>query len=181
MALACAGLFALAPGVSGCSRSKHPHKDSYASPPIPAGFIEQAATGWRIAVPSTWTAQKGAAAWTVADPQPVDDFRANVSVVTEPFKGESFDYARANEAALRRENHCMVEAAREDVVDGDPTFVLETRCAPVAPATVPYRVMMTALSSRGTGYVVACAVSATAFERYRTTCDSIVHSFAVER
>jgi hypothetical protein len=41
--------------------------------------------------------------------------------------------------------------------------------------------MQAALASRGTGYVVTCAASATAFERYRSTCESIVRSFAVER
>jgi len=29
--------------------------------------------------------------------------------------------------------------------------------------------------------VVTCAVSANAFERYRSTCESIVRSFAVQR
>jgi hypothetical protein len=51
----------------------------------------------------------------------------------------------------------------------------------VSPSTVVYRTMQAALASRGTGYVVTCAVSSTAFERYRTTCESIVRSFAVER
>jgi hypothetical protein len=41
--------------------------------------------------------------------------------------------------------------------------------------------MQSFLSSRGTGYVVSCVVSSSAFERYRSTCESIVHSFAVER
>jgi len=31
------------------------------------------------------------------------------------------------------------------------------------------------------GQVVTCAASAGAFERYRSTCDAIVRSFAVER
>jgi hypothetical protein len=170
-------------GAGGCKRSKHPHVTGFTPPPLPAGFTEQAGAGWRIAIPSTWkdTPQRGAAAWAAADPQAVDDFHANVNVVTEPFTGESYDYARANEAALRRESRSTVEATREDVVDGDPTLVFESRWAPVPPSTAPYRVMMTALSSRGTGYVVACAVSASAFERYRSTCESIVHSFAVER
>lgn len=170
-------------GAGACKRSKHSRVASYTRPAVPAGFTEQAGAGWRIAVPSTWkdAVQKGAAAWAVADPQAVDEFHANVNVVTEPFTGESYDYARANETALRHEPRAIVEAAREDVVDGDPTLLLESRWAPVPPSTVPYRVLMTALSSRGTGYVVACAVSVSAFERYRTTCESIVHSFAVER
>jgi hypothetical protein len=29
--------------------------------------------------------------------------------------------------------------------------------------------------------VVTCAVAVSAAERYRSTCDSIIHSFAVER
>jgi hypothetical protein len=28
---------------------------------------------------------------------------------------------------------------------------------------------------------VTCGVSSTAFERYRSTCESILHSFAVQR
>jgi hypothetical protein len=166
-----------------CKRSKHPRVASYTRPAVPAGFTEQAGAGWRIDVPSTWkdAAQKGAAAWAVADPQAVDEFHANINVVTEPFTGDSYDYARANEAALRHEPRSIVEVAREDVVDADPTLIIESRWAPVPPSSVPYRVMMTALSSRGTGYVVACAVSTSAFERYRSTCESIVHSFAVER
>jgi hypothetical protein len=168
---------------AGCKRSKHARVTTYTPPPLPAGFGEQTGVGWRIAVPATWkeAAQKGPAAWAVSDPQAVDDFRANVNVVTEPFTGDSYDYARANEAALRREPRSTVEMVREDVVDGDPTLVIESRWTPSPPSTVPYRTMQTALSSRGTGYVVTCAVSAGAFERYRTTCESILHSFAVQR
>jgi hypothetical protein len=150
---------------------------------MPAGFVEQSGSGWRVAVPSTWkeAAQKGAAAWAVADPQAVDDFHANVNVVTEPFTDDSYDYARANEAALRKESRATVEVAREDVIDGDPTLLLESRWTPSSPSTVGYRTMQSALASRGTGYVVTCSVSASAFERYRSTCESIVRSFAVER
>jgi hypothetical protein len=46
---------------------------------------------------------------------------------------------------------------------------------------VAYRILQSALASRGRGYVVTCSVSISAFERYRSTCESIVHSFAVER
>jgi hypothetical protein len=168
---------------SACKRSSHPRVASYVPPPVPAGFGEQTGSGWRIAVPSTWkdSGQKGGAVWALADPQPVEDFHANVNVVTESFGDDSYDYARASEAALRRDARTTVESVREDVVDGDPTLIVESRLAPQPPSTVPYRIMLTALSSRGTGYVVACAVSVAAFERYRTTCDSILHSFAVQR
>jgi len=165
---------------AGCKHSKHARVTTYTPPPIPAGFGEQMGSGWRIAAPTTWKDQKTpAAAWAVQDPQAADDFHANVNVVTEPFTGDSYEYARANETALRKA--AMVEIAREDVVDGDPTLVIEARWTPVPPSTVPYRTMQSFLSSRGTGYVVSCAVSSSAFERYRSTCESIVHSFAVER
>jgi hypothetical protein len=182
-ALAAAG-FALvglvAATASGCKHSKHARVTTYTPPPIPAGFGEQMGSGWRIAVPTTWKDMKTpAAAWAVEDPQTADDFHANVNVVTEPFTGDSYEYARANETALRK--GAMVEVVREDVVDGDPTLVIEARWTPVPPSAVPYRTMQGFLSSRGTGYVVSCAVSSSAFERYRSTCESIVHSFAVER
>ena len=168
---------------AGCKSTKHARVASFVPPVLPAGFVPQTGTGWRVAVPSTWrdAAQKGTAAWAVADPQPVDDFQASVNVLTEPFAGESYAYAKASEAALRTDSHAMVEAAREDVVDGDPTLVIESRWAPAPPTTASYRTMQTALASRGTGYVVTCAASAGAFERYRSTCESIVRSFAVER
>jgi len=170
---------ALVATTSGCKHSKHARVTTYVPPPVPAGFGEQMGAGWRIAVPTTWKDQKTPAAWAVADPQAADDFHANVNVVTEPFTGDSYEYARANETALR--SRAMVELVREDVVDGDPTLAIEARWTPVPPSTVPYRTMQTFLSSRGTGYVVSCAVSSSAFERYRSTCESIVHSFAVER
>jgi hypothetical protein len=188
-----------------CKRSDHPRVASFIAPPLPAGFVEQSGGGWRIAVPSTWkdaghasrdlqaldggtapaqpadgATQSSRASRALADPQVVDDFRANVNVVTEVFPRASYDYARANEATLRREGRGALEVARDDVVDGDPTLVLETRW-PSSPATVAYRTMQTALASRGTGYVVTCAASSSAFERYRSTCESILHSFAVER
>jgi hypothetical protein len=179
-ALAVAVLALLAP--AGCKRSKHAHVSSYTPPPLPAGFTEQTGAGWRIAVPATWKDQKTpAAAWAVSDPQAVDDFHANVNVVTEPFTDDSYNYARANETALRHEARTTVEVVREDVVDGDPTLIIESQWMPTPPSTVAYRTMQTALSSRGRGYVVTCSVSASAFERYRSTCESIVHSFAVER
>ena len=167
----------------GCKSTKHARVSSFVPPVLPAGFVPQGGAGWRLAVPSTWrdAAQKGSAAWAVADPQAVDDFQASVNVLTEPFHGESYDYAKASEAALRTDVHTSVESARDDVVDGDPTLVIESRWAPVPPSSAPYRTMQTALASRGTGYVVTCAASAGAFERYRSTCESIVRSFAVER
>jgi hypothetical protein len=176
-----AAVFATANG--GCKRSTHAHMASFTPPSLPAGFVERAGTGWRIAVPSTWreTAQRGPAEWAVADPQPVDDFHAKVNVLTERFDGESYDYARANEVALRREPRAAVESTREEVVDGDPTLVIESSWAPSAPSKAAYRAMQSALASRGAGYVVTCSVASSAFERYRSTCESIVRSFAVER
>jgi hypothetical protein len=166
-----------------CGHKSHARASSYAPPPLPAGFVEQSGRGWRIAVPSTWreAARKGEAVLAVADPQVVDDFHAYANVVAEPFAGESDVYAKASEAGLRSEARATVEASREDVIDGDATLILESRWAAAAPAAVPYRTMQAALASRGTGYVVTCAVSASAFERYRSTCESIVRSFAVER
>ena len=174
-------LAVVALGAPGCRHSKHARVTGYTAPPLPAGFAEQSGGGWRIAVPTTWKPQKTPAAWAVYDPQAVDDFHANVNVVTEPFTGDSYEYARANETALRHESRTSVEATREDVVDGDPTLVLESRWTPTPPSVVAYRTMQAALSSKGTGYVVTCSVSSSAFERYRTTCESVLHSFAVER
>ena len=179
LAVVTVGIAIASTTTTGCKRSKHARVSTYTPPPIPAGFADQTGAGWRIAVPATWKEQKTPAAGAVADPQAVDDFHANVNVVTEPFTGDSYEYARANEAALR--TRAMVELVREDVVDGDPTLIIESRWAPVPPSTVPYRTMQTILSSRGTGYVATCSVSSSAFERYRSTCESIVHSFAVER
>ncbi len=168
---------------SGCKGSNHARVTSFVPPVLPAGFVQQSGTGWRVAVPSTWkeASQRGTAAWAVADPQAVDDFQASVNVLTEPFASESFDYAKASEAALRGDPRATVEASRDDVVDGDPTLILESRWSPMAPSTASYRTMQTALASRGTGYVLTCATSTSAFERYRSTCESIVRSFAVER
>jgi hypothetical protein len=180
-ALATVGIPLAATGLVGCRRSRHAHVASYTAPPVPAGFGEQTGSGWRIAVPATWKGQKTSATWAFLDPQAVDDFHANVSVVTEPFAEDSYEYARANEAALRRETRAAIELVRDDVVDGDPTLLIESRWTPVAPSTVPYRLLQSALASRGTGYVVTCSVSTSAFERYRSTCESIVHSFAIER
>jgi hypothetical protein len=179
------GLGALAIGAleTGCSRSRHARIAAYAPQLVPAGFVERTGAGWRIAVPSTWkeTPQRGQAAWAVAATQQVDDLRANANVLIEPFADESYDYARANEAALRREPRATVESTREDVIDGDPTLFIESRWAPAPPSTVAYRTMQAALAARGQGYVVTCSVATSAFERYRSTCDSIVRSFAVER
>lgn len=168
---------------AGCRSSKHARVTSFVAPVLPAGFVQQSGVGWSVAVPSTWkeASQKGSAAWAVADPQAVDDFQASVNVLTEPFADESFEYARASEAALRSDPRATVEASREDVIDGDATLLLESRWAPSPPSAAGYRTMQTALASRGTGYVLTCAASASAFERYRSTCESIVRSFAVQR
>ena len=171
--------FAAILAAPGCKNSRRARVSTFVPPVLPAGFVQRSDTAWRVAVPSTWreATQKGTAAWAVADPQAVDDFQASVNVLTEAFAGESFDYAKASETALRSDPHTSVESVREDVVDGDPSLIIESRW--MAPA--PYRTMQTGLASRGTGYVVTCAASAGSFERYRSTCESIVHSFAVER
>jgi hypothetical protein len=135
-------------------------------------------------MPSAWqhAEEDGAAtAWLAVDPQPVNDYRANVSVVTEPFKGDSRDYARANEALLRHAADASIVATHEDVVDGDPTLIVETRWSPHAMTPLEYRTMQVHLASRGTGYVVTCSVAVSAFERFRSTCDAVVKSFAVQR
>jgi hypothetical protein len=183
LALAAVGMAIVVAGLAGCRGSKHARVASFVAPPMPAGFIHQNGNGWRVALPSTWkeTAQKDSSAWVATDPQPVDDFQASVNVLTEPFADDSYEYGRASEAALRQDARATVEEAREDVIDGDPTLVIESRWAPAAPSAVPYRTTQTAVASRGKGYVVTCAVAASAAERYRSTCDSIVHSFAVER
>jgi len=167
-----------------CKRSSHARTASFARPPLPAGFVEQMGVGWRVSMPSTWNISPSPmpAVWVAVDPQPVDQFRASINVVSEPFRGESYDYAKASEASLRRDHGVTVEVVREDVVDGDPTVIVEALCSPSAPSSIPaYRTMQASLSSRGTGYVVACSVSASAFERYRSTCDAVLRSFAVER
>lgn len=183
LAALCLASLVLATAV-GCKRSKHARVASFTPPPLPAGFVERTGAGWRIAVPTTWkdSADKGAAVWVVADPQPVDDFRANANVVTEPFADESYEYAKANEVALRHELRATVEGTPQEVIiDGDPTLLIEARWIPAPPSTVGYRTMQSALASRGAGYVVTCSVASSAFERYRGTCESIVRSFAVER
>jgi hypothetical protein len=176
-------VLALGAASTGCGRKNHARATSYTPPPVPAGFVEQSGAGWRLAIPSTWkyAAQNGPAAFAVSDPQTVDDFHAYANVLTEPFPGQSDQYAKASEAGLRRESRATVEVSREDVVDGDSTLILESRWAPAAAGSVPYRTMQAALASHGTGYVVTCAVATSAFERYRSTCDSIVRSFAVQR
>ena len=161
------------------SSSRH----ATALPVIPAGFVEQRGGGWRLAMPSAWqyAGDAGPAGWVAVDPQPVNDYRANVSVIMEPFPGESHEYAIASESVLRHQPGSKVEAAREDVVDGDPTLIVEARWLPKSQPLVEYRTMQAHLASRGTGYVITCSVSVTAFERYRPTCEAIVKSFAVER
>jgi hypothetical protein len=182
-----AALFVTA-GAVACKRPKHGRVASFVPPAPLAGFVERSGNGWRLSVPTTWHdgAPNDAGAWTVVDPQVSDDFHAKVLVVTEPFAGESYDYARASEADLRRNARATVAPARDDVIDGDPTLLLETTWSPAADAgsaqpVLSYRTIQTALSSRGTGYVVTCSVASSAFETYRSTCESILRSFAVER
>jgi hypothetical protein len=181
VSLALAAGLALLLATTSCRRSHHARVSGYTAPPVPAGFAETGGMGWRIAVPTTWKDQKTPATWSVSDPQAVDEFHANANVMTEPFTADSYEYARANEAALRKDHSATVETVREDVIDGDPTLIVESRWNPTPPSTVPFRTMQAFLSSRGTGSVVTCSVSSSAFERYRTTCESILHSFAVER
>ena len=83
LAAAAVGIAIASTTTTGCKRSKHARVSTYTPPPIPAGFADQTGAGWRIAVPATWKEQKTPAAWAVADPQAVDDFHANVNVVTE--------------------------------------------------------------------------------------------------
>jgi hypothetical protein len=183
-AAAVAALVLVAGGATACKRTKHPRVASFVPPPPVAGFVERSGNGWRLSVPTTWHdgPPSDAGVWAVIDPQVADDFHAKVLVVTEPFTGESYEYARANEAGLRRNARAAVAPPREDVVDGDPTLILESTWAPASPgAGLSYRTMQTALASRGTGYVVTCSVSSSAFETYRSTCESILRSFAVER
>jgi hypothetical protein len=111
----------------------------------------------------------------------VEEYHAQASVLIQPFAGESYDYARANEADLRQQARGNVVATREDVIDGDPTLIVESRWQPAAPSTTPYELMQTFLASRGNGYVVTCAAAASSFERYRSTCEAVVRSIAVER
>jgi hypothetical protein len=186
-AAACAALtvVSLSTAASGCKRATHARVASFTPPPPRAVFVERSGNGWRLSVPTTWRdAPLGdAGAWAVVDPQVADDFHAKAFVTTEAFAGESYDYARASEAGLRREGRASVAPPRDEVVDGDPTLILESKWAP-GPAGAPgiaYRSMQTALASRGTGYVVTCSVSSSAFETYRSTCESILRSFAVER
>ena len=175
-------LAALCAPFAACRRAVHARPSSYMAPPLPAGFLQQEGEGWRIQVPSTWKNEPRAPApWTSVDPQVVDAFHSEASVVTEAFAGESYDYAKANEVGLRKNAHATVEAVREEVVDGDPTLVIESRWSPAPPSAVVYQTMQVALASRGTGYVATCAAASNSFERYRSTCESILRSFAVER
>jgi hypothetical protein len=176
-------LAALGAQGAGCKRPGHPRVASFVAPPVGAGFVLRSGGGWSVSVPTTWRdgIPNDAGAWGAEDPQASDAFHAKVFVVTERFAGDSYDYARASEDGLRQDKHGSLETPREDVIDGDPTLILEGHWPPSPPSTVSYRTMQTALASRGRGYVVTCAVSSSAYESYRSTCDSIVRSFAVER
>lgn len=186
-----AAALGVAGGTAGCKNGDHTHIATYVRPPVPAGFADQSGRDFRIATPSTWrTSSRSADAhsdshnetvWSLVDPQPAGEFHANVNVLNEPFPGDSYAYSKAALEELKRDVRAEVETSREEIVDGDPTIVIESRWSPIAPKTVPYRTMQANLASRGTGYVVTCAVSAEAFERYRSTCDAIIRSFAVSR
>jgi hypothetical protein len=168
---------------SACKPRDRRQLASFTRPRLPAGFVEATGSGWKVAVPATWapSPRERAGSWVYADPQPVDDYRANVSVLTEPFDGESLEYAKATADALRGDARASVVTPRDDVIDGDPTLVIEARWTPIGPAGAAFHTMQADLASRGTGYVITCAASASAFERYRSTCDAIVRSFAVQR
>jgi hypothetical protein len=185
LALSIAAIAMAATAVVECRRSNGQTPTPVAQA-LPAGFVEQLGDGWRIAVPSTWTqaldgGQSAQRPWQAIDPQPVDGYRANVSVVAEPFTGDSRAYASACEASLRRDRRASVQSSLEDTIDGDLTLVTETVWTPREVSGTAFRTMQAHLASRGTGYVVTCSVSASAFERYRTTCESVVHGFAIER
>ena len=141
------------------------------------------ASGWRMAIPSTWKSNNvhPATGYTASDPQPVEDFHAGVSVYTEPFVRDSYTYARAGEVGLRTRPNVTIDVEREEVVDGDPTLVIESRWAPTPASSIAYRTMQVSLSSRGVGTVASCAAATIAFERYRSTCESIIRSLVVER
>jgi hypothetical protein len=177
--LACAVFVA---GAS-CKRSGPARASSYTRPALPAGFVEHAGAGWRAASPSTWAEMGNAApaAWQAADPQPVEEYHAQASVLVQPFTGDSEDYARANEVDLRQQARAVVVSTREDVIDGDRTLIVESRWSPTSPGAASYELMQTFLASRSNGYVLSCAAAASSFERYRSTCDAVLRSFAVER
>ena len=143
-ALATTGIALAAAVTPGCKRSKHARVTVFTPPPLPGGL--RRADGRRLAHrrPDDVEGRAEApAAWAVADPQAVDDFHANVNVVTEPFTGDSYDYARANEAALREQTHATVELVARGRGRRRPDARLESRWAPVPPSTVPYRTMQT--------------------------------------
>jgi hypothetical protein len=167
----------------GCRRANHSHIASFTAPPLPGGFVTVSAPGWRIAVPSTWKASsvQQTGVYTAADTQAVDDFHAAANVFTEPFDRDSYAYARAGEASLRGRSNVTLDVEREEIIDGDPTLVIESRWAPTTASRVGYRTMQVSLASHGVGTVATCAAASGAFERYRSTCESIIRSLAVER
>src|SRR5580700_3429108 len=81
-----AASFALAAAtctVAGCKNGDHAHIATYVRPPVPAGFADQSARGFRIATPSTWRASSRSdthddtGVWSLVDPQPAGEFHAN--------------------------------------------------------------------------------------------------------
>lgn len=136
-----------------------------------------------MAIPSTWKAADGqpSGGFTASDLLAVDGFHAAANVSTEPFVGDSYAYARAGELGLRHRSNVTVEGEREEIIDGDPTLIIEARWTSPTPPASSYRTMQVSLSSHGVGYVATCAAATSAFERYRSMCESVVRSFAVER
>jgi hypothetical protein len=136
-----------------------------------------------MAIPSTWKAADGqpSGGFTASDLLAVDGFHAAANVSTEPFVGDSYAYARAGELGLRHRRNVTVEGEREEIIDGDPTLIIEARWTSPTPPASSYRTMQVSLSSHGVGYVATCAAATSAFERYRSMCESVVRSFAVER
>jgi hypothetical protein len=149
----------------------------------PPGYAKKSGTGWSIDVPSAWTppAQNGQAQWALADPEVVDSFHANMNLVTEPYAGVSLDYAQASMKTLRGLATVKLLGSKDDVVDGDDTLTVEAQWAPVAPSTTVYKTLQVYLAYGGTGYAVTCSAAASSFERYRSTCDTILRSFSLTR
>jgi hypothetical protein len=170
----------------GCKRRRSRPVPGGASPVStvsPPGYVRKAGVGWSIDVPATWTppAQKGQAQWALSDPDVVDAFHANVNLVSEPYPGESLAYAQANLKSLRGLASVKLVGSKEDVVDADDTLTVEAQWTAVAPSTTPYKTLQVYLAYGGTGYAVTCSAAVSSFERYRPTCETILHSFSLTR
>ena len=165
--LALAGL-----SMPGCDRTQ--------IPPPPADFIAHAA-GWHISAPASWEIAKADAptAWIALDPESVDGYRAHVLVQTKAFIGDSYNLAEANVRAMRDTTGVTIEATRDIVLDGDRAMIIESRWH--QKDDKPTRSMATGLATNGTGFVASCSVAASAFERYRHTCEAILRSITIQR